>query len=101
MARFNNTRVEPTVGDPQDVNCSDADGALVQIIGLSGGDTITVSTSLNGEDFSSSYLMDSTFTPVTSFSAAGMYSTDAGCWLRFTKTGSASTPTVIVRTTSS
>lgn len=95
----NTTRVLPTVASPKDVDCSDADGAIVQIIGLSGGDTITVSASLNGTDYAPWYLMDSTYAPVTSFSDEGMYLTDAGCWLRFTKAGSASTPTVIVRAT--
>jgi hypothetical protein len=101
MSRYSTTRVAPTAATPATINCMEADSALVQIIDLSGGDSITVQASLDGTNFADWYLENSSYAAVESFTADGMYSTVAGCHLRFTKSGSASSPSIIVRASSS
>jgi hypothetical protein len=96
MSRHNRTKVTPVAGTPQQVNCQEADLVEVHISGLSGGDSIAVTRSLSEDaDYVSWPLLDGEYNPVTSFTAAGIYTTEGGAWLKFTKTGTAGTTTTV------
>jgi hypothetical protein len=96
MARYNFTKLSPTTATPGKVNCREAEWVEIHINDLSGGDTITVSRALQDDaSYLTWRLLDSDSNSAgSSFTAAGIYQTEGGAWLKFTKTGSASTPTV-------
>lgn len=71
--------------------------AELQISGLSGGDTITVSRSLDGTNFITQTWIASDFSSGSTISANGLYTFSAGGFLKWSKTGSASTPAVTIR----
>jgi hypothetical protein len=103
MARNTFTKLSPTASEAKAVNCREAEWVEIHINDLSGGDTITVSRALQDDaDFITWALMDQNLNSAgSSFTAAGIYQTEGGAWLKFTKTGSASNPTVHVRSTTS
>lgn len=73
------------------------DNAKVQVTGLSGSDAITVSLSLDGVNWVPQTLLASDRSLVPQITANGLYDLSAGGYLKWTKTGSASTPIVTIR----
>jgi hypothetical protein len=74
--------------------------AEVQVAGLSGGDTIAFTRSLDGTNYKAVSWIDQSFATGSTVSADGIYSLPGGGYLKWTKTGAASTPTVTVRAAS-
>jgi hypothetical protein len=74
--------------------------AEAQVTGLSGGDTIAFTRSLDGTNYATVSWIDQTFATGSTISANGIYSFPGGGYLKWTQTGSASTPTVTVRAAS-
>lgn len=68
-----------------------------QVTGLSGGDTITVTRSFDNVAFVPRTMFNDVFGDFTSITADHIYSIAAAGYLKFTKTGTASTPTISIR----
>lgn len=85
-----------TGSTPQDARSFNA--VTIQVEGLSGGDTIAVTGSLSGNGYTALTGIGADFSTVTTISADGIYSFDGGQYLKWAKTGSASTPTLTIRT---
>lgn len=90
-------KLSPAVGAPATVDAEESETIDVQVSGLSGGDSLAVSRSINGDTFTTAELYDMEYTTVSTITADGFYSAPGYAHLKFTKTGSASTPTVLVR----
>jgi hypothetical protein len=69
----------------------------LQVYGLSGGDTIAVTRSIDGTHYVAQSLTSNTLTVVATISADGIYAFPGGGYLKWTQTGSASTPTITLR----
>jgi hypothetical protein len=80
-------------GDP--VDCSGGRDGYLSVTGLSGGDTITVNSSLTGGGFSPcSVVALADFSELATITADGDYTFPVAGFVSFTQTGSASEPTV-------
>lgn len=77
-------------------NVTDFPSVQIQVAGLSGGDTIAITRSIDGDNYVAQSLVGSDFTVVTSISANGIYSAQGGGFIKYAKTGSASTPAVSI-----
>lgn len=95
MSQNTFTKQEVTASAPVEFNCRLAEEVEVQIISLSGGDSLAVARSLDGENYVDYPMLDTELETQTSFTAAGIYTVAGGAWLRFTKTGSASSGTTV------
>lgn len=69
----------------------------LQISGLSGGDSITVTGSLDSANYVTLGWVDQIFNTGSSITASGIYSFPGGRYLKWIKTGSSSTPTLTIR----
>jgi len=68
-----------------------------QIVGIAGGDSVTVTRSFDGANFVPHFLLTNMLNDVTSIAADNIFRCDAAGYLKFTKTGTGSTPTVTIR----
>jgi hypothetical protein len=84
-----------TGATPRDVRSFS--NVTLQVAGLSGGDTIAVTGSLDGTNYTALTGIDANFNLATTISANGIYSYSGGQYLKYAQTGSASTPTVTIR----
>lgn len=75
---------------PATIDCRSTDEVEIQITALAGGDTITVTRSLDNVTFFNQMVAG----PIA---ANTLYTEQAGGYIKFTKTGSASTPTITIR----
>lgn len=80
---------------PQDLRTFDS--AVIQVVGLSGGDTIAVSRSIDGTNFVAQSLIAADFSIQTTIAQDGVYSMPAQGYIKYAKTGSASAPVVTLR----
>ena len=69
----------------------------LQVNGLSGGDTVQVTTSLDNTGYSTAYCITPDFSTTNSISTNGVYTLVGGAYFKWSKTGSASTPTISYR----
>ena len=74
------------------------EAATVQVSGLSGGDVITISRSLDFITYFPVAVYDLFGASASTISANGMYDFDAGSYIQWTKAGGSSTPSLTVRT---
>jgi hypothetical protein len=79
------------------VDTSSFGSVNLQVQGLSGGDTLTVSRSVDGTNYVTQSGIAQDYTVVSSIVADGIYSYPGGDSIKYTKTGSASSPTVTLR----
>lgn len=84
-------------GTAVSVDLREEEDTEFQVSGLSGGDTIAVTRSFDNTAFWPVTMFDGVFNDVTSIAADNIYSCSGAGYLKFTKTGSASTPTISVR----
>jgi hypothetical protein len=71
--------------------------AELQVAGLSGGDTISVARSLDGNNFVSATWIDQGFATGMTIAANGTYSFAGGGFLRWSRIGNASAPILTLR----
>lgn len=71
--------------------------AEIQVANIHSNDFVTVTKSLNNTDFVEVPGIDQNFNPADVITANGLYKVDAGGYLKWAKTGTSSTPTVVVR----
>lgn len=71
--------------------------ANLQVQGLSGGDTLTVTRSVDGTNYVTQSGIAQDYSVVSAISADGIYSYPGSGLIKYAKTGSASTPTVTLR----
>lgn len=69
----------------------------IQVSGLSGGDAISVTGSLDGTNYATLTGIDTGFNLAPTITANGIYSYSGGQYLKWTQTGSASTPVITIR----
>lgn len=79
---------------PLDV--SNYDTAEFQVQGLAGGDTITISRTIDNTNYVACSVISQAFAVLATISVDGLYSLAGRGHVRWTKTGSASTPAVSV-----
>jgi len=82
---------------PMMVDLREEEETEFQVTGLSGGDTIAVTRSFDKVGFAPMMVFNGVFDSFTSIAADHIYSCPAAGYLTFTKTGTASTPTISVR----
>lgn len=81
-----------------DLSTNSMSAAEVQVDSISGGDSIAFTRSLTGGTYYAfTAIYDQNGNAVTSITAPGIYSLRGGGLLKYTKTGSASTPVVTIR----
>jgi len=73
------------------------DNAQIQISGLSGGDSITITRSLDGTNYVPQSIVGNDYSVASNITTNGIYTVPAGGYLKWAKTGTASTPTVTIR----
>lgn len=71
--------------------------AEIQVAALGGGDTITVSRSLDGVNFVPQAYIAADFSTGVPISAPGIYSFPGGGWLKWERSGSGTAPSVTLR----
>lgn len=80
------------------IDVSSYGSVSLQVHGLSGGDTLAVTKQTDGTNFSPiSGISEADYSVVATISADGIYDYPGGGLIKYTKTGSASTPTVSLR----
>ncbi len=72
----------------------------VQVASLTSPDTIAFTRSIDGTNYTAVSWIDQNFATGSTISANGIYGFPGGGYLKWTKTGSAGTPTVTVRAAS-
>ena len=68
-----------------------------QIVGITGGDTVAITRSFDGANFVPHFVLTNMLNDVTSIAADNIFRCDAAGYLKFTKSGTGSTPTVTIR----
>lgn len=68
-----------------------------QVSGLSGGDTIAVTRSFDAVNYVPHFLLTNMLDSATTIGADNIYQCSAAGYLKFAKTGTASTPTISIR----
>ena len=68
-----------------------------QIVGIAGGDSVTVTRSFDGSNFVPHFVLTNMLNDITSITADNIFLCDAAGYLKFTKTGTGSTPAVTIR----
>ena len=69
----------------------------IQVSGLSGGDAISVTGSVDGVNYAALTGIDTAFNLATSITTNGIYRFSGGQYLKWAQTGSASAPTITIR----
>lgn len=81
--------------DGAGLDCSGNSDGYVSVTGLSGGDTITINSSISGSGFrAASVVALADLTVKATITADGDYAVPLAGFISYTKAGSASTPTV-------